>query len=80
MSRRRFTAPDAALPTHELQIANLRDGLERAGRQISLLLADCSVARARVAELERHRCAACQAMRTEAGRAYTASLARSAVR
>ena len=74
MSRRRFTAPDVAFPTSELKIASLRDRLEAAGRQVALLLADRSVARARVVELERNRCAACQAIRTEAGRAYTASL------
>jgi hypothetical protein len=80
MSRRHFTAADVALPTHELQLASLRDRLSSVGREINLLVHERSVARARVAELERNRCEACQEKRTEAARAYFASLTRSAAR
>lgn len=78
MSRRHFTARDVALPTSELQIADLRERLEKVSGQIRLLMHERDVARARVRELERNRCAACQETRSEAGRAYTASLVRSA--
>jgi hypothetical protein len=78
MSRRHFTAADVALPTHELQLADLRDHMETIKREITRVIFERDVARARVTELERNRCEACQATATLAAREYAESLIRRA--